>query len=205
MLTSELHEVKSIAEERSITMQTLQDQLDDLRTSPSHPTAEATSSSSDENTWSILRNELTHLTSHLRTLESQNAKQTIELNGLRERNTSIEVLKEEKRGLERKLKGMEELREKVVRLEGELDAGRREREEWYVSNPIHCSRRPNLSLFQGQEIIRREHVTIKSTPDFNNPIPLRPPPNTRFPSRRTRFPPIPAQITRSTAHNTAST
>ena len=66
----------------------------------------------------------------MRQLESANAKMTAELNVLRDKQTSVEVLKEQKRDLERKLRGTEELREKVVRLEAELDAARKEREEW---------------------------------------------------------------------------
>ena len=44
---------------------------------------------------------------------------------LRQRHANIEVLKEQKRELERKVAGVEELREKVANLEAELDAARR--------------------------------------------------------------------------------
>jgi hypothetical protein len=37
-----------------------------------------------------------------------------------------------KRGLEMTVRGLEELREMVVRLETEVEAGRREREAWQV-------------------------------------------------------------------------
>ncbi|KAF6742065.1 hypothetical protein DFP72DRAFT_940487 [Ephemerocybe angulata] len=57
---------------------------------------------------------------------STNAKLSAELNMLRELHQSIEVLREEKRGLETKLAAMSEMREKVVRLEAELEAGRGE-------------------------------------------------------------------------------
>ena len=68
----------------------------------------------------------------MRQLESANTKMTAELNVLREKQTSVEVLKEQKRDLERKLHGADELREQVVKLEAELDAARQEREEWCV-------------------------------------------------------------------------
>lgn len=86
----------------------------------------------EEENWNVVREELHRQANYLRSLESTNAKMNMELNVLRERHASVEVLKEEKRGLERKVKVMEELREKVVKLEAELDAGRREREEWLV-------------------------------------------------------------------------
>ena len=69
----------------------------------------------------------------MRQLEDANAKMIAELNILREKQTSVEVLKEHKRDLERKLRGAEELREQVVKLEAELEAARKEREEWYVA------------------------------------------------------------------------
>lgn len=78
----------------------------------------------------VVREELHRQANYLRTLESTNAKLTSEINVLRERNTSVEVLREEKRGLERKVQMLEDLRTKVVKLEAEVAAGRREREEW---------------------------------------------------------------------------
>jgi mitotic spindle assembly checkpoint protein MAD1 len=84
----------------------------------------------EEENWSVVREELHKQADYLRTLEGTNAKMSMELNNLRERQASVEVLREEKRGLERKVKVLEELREKVVKLEAEVEAGRREREEW---------------------------------------------------------------------------
>jgi mitotic spindle assembly checkpoint protein MAD1 len=130
LLTSELSEFKSIAEERSLTIQSLQDQLDDLN-GAQESLRDARQGAEEEN-WSVVREELHRQANYLRTLEATNVKMTMELNGLRERHASVEVLREEKRGLERKVKVLEELREKVVKLEAEVEAGRREREEWSV-------------------------------------------------------------------------
>lgn len=126
--SSELTELKSIAEERSATIQSLQSQLDDIQDLP-----DAKRGAEEEN-WTVVREELHRQASYLRTLEGANAKMTMELNSLRERHASVEVLREEKRGLERKVKVLEELRETVVKLEAEVDAGRREREEWYATS-----------------------------------------------------------------------
>ena len=58
----------------------------------------------------------------------------IELNTLRERHTAMEVLREEKRALERRAFAADELRDTVVRLEAEVEAARAEREAWCVPN-----------------------------------------------------------------------
>ena len=75
---------------------------------------------------SIVREELHRQANYLRTLESTNAKLTSELT----------VLREQKRGLEKRVQVLEELRTKVVKLEAEVEAGRWEREDWYF-NPSH--------------------------------------------------------------------
>jgi mitotic spindle assembly checkpoint protein MAD1 len=130
LLTSELAEFKSIADERNHTIQTLQDQLDELNST--QDSLRDTRQGAEEENWSVVREELHRQADYLRTLEGTNAKMSMELNNLRERHASVEVLREEKRGLERKVKVLEELREKVVKLEAEVEAGRREREEWSV-------------------------------------------------------------------------
>lgn len=78
----------------------------------------------------VVREELHRQANYLRHLESTNARLTSELTVLKDRHTSVEVLREEKRGLEKKVKMLEELREKVVRLEAQVEAGRQERQEW---------------------------------------------------------------------------
>ena len=64
---------------------------------------------------------------YLRTLESTNVKLSVEVTVLREQQSSIEVSKE-KRGLETKVRVLEKLREKVVRIELEVDVGTRKHE-----------------------------------------------------------------------------
>ena len=87
-------------------------------------------SGAQDEDWAVVREELHRQAAYMRQLEVTNAKLTTELNTLREKQTSVEVLKEQKRELERKVRGAEELRERVVKLEAELDAARKEREEW---------------------------------------------------------------------------
>ncbi len=78
----------------------------------------------------IVRDELQRQASYLRKLEGTNAKLSSEVVVLRDRQTSVEVLREKNRSLEIKLQHMEELRHTVAKLEAELEAARQEREQW---------------------------------------------------------------------------
>ncbi|KAI0942237.1 hypothetical protein AcW1_002917 [Taiwanofungus camphoratus] len=130
LLEEELADYKRIAEERSHAFDELQAQFDEVSAAQDSFVHKET----EEENWAIVREELNRQAEYMRTLEASNMKMKSELNILRDRHVSIEVLKEQKRDLERKVIGVEELREKVVRLEAELEAARREREEWASEN-----------------------------------------------------------------------
>jgi mitotic spindle assembly checkpoint protein MAD1 len=98
--------------------------------------------------WSIVRDELHRQSHHLRTVEAANAKLNSELTTLRARHQMVEVLKEEKRNLEKKLKKAEEVKDKVVKLEGEVEAARKERADWYAK-PIKTFFMPLTFTYQG--------------------------------------------------------
>ena len=123
---------KRIAEGGSQRLRELEEENDALksRKTPERPVA---TDPSTDNDWKVVRDELTKQASYLRNLESSNARMTGELAQLRQRNESIEVLKEQNRDLERKLSSMDALRQSVVRLEAEIEAARKEREEWCAS------------------------------------------------------------------------
>lgn len=122
---------KCTAEERDRRLRELEEENDALKSRKASEGPVATDPSMD-NDWKVVRDELTKQASYLRNLESSNARMTGELTQLRQRNESIEVLKEQKRDLERKLANTDSLRQSVVRLEAEVEAARKEREEWYV-------------------------------------------------------------------------
>lgn len=122
----ELAELRAVAEQRSKTIASLQEQLDESTAAEDILVRKG----AEEENMHVIREELHRQASYLRTLESTNTSLTAELAVLRERHASVEVLREEKRGLERKVQTLEQLREKVVRLEAEVEAGRREREAW---------------------------------------------------------------------------
>lgn len=93
--------------------------------------------------WDGLRSQLLQQTDQIRRLEDVNAKMKGELLVLRERHANVEVLKEEKRILERRVRDAEAVREQLGLMEAEVDALRQERENSYVfsffSELISCS------------------------------------------------------------------
>lgn len=131
MLEHEVAEFRRLAEDRSRAFEELQAQFDDLGTSQS---SFVQNGAQDED-WTVVREELHRQARYMRQLETANTKMTIELNGLREKQTSVEVLKEQKRELERRIRSAEEMPDMVVKLEAELDAARKDREEWCVFPP----------------------------------------------------------------------
>ncbi|KAF8808803.1 hypothetical protein BYT27DRAFT_7188276 [Phlegmacium glaucopus] len=153
----EIAQLRVTAEERGVTIEGLQSQLDELSASQETLMRRV----SEEENMSVVREELHRQANYLRTLESTNAKLTSELTILRDRQTSVEVLREEKRGLEKKIQVLEELRTKVVRLEAEVEAGRREREEWANrSLDINMPSNTPISVTQSLSELRLVHARL---------------------------------------------
>jgi hypothetical protein len=67
------------------------------------------------------------------------------------RNTSLEVLREEKRGLEQRVAVMDEMRGEIIKLDAEVEAGRQERETWRVKRFLQEVRPFELG-FQGEQV-----------------------------------------------------
>ncbi|KAF9475572.1 MAD-domain-containing protein [Pholiota conissans] len=156
LLQDELDQYKQIAEQRDAAFEDLQSRYDELSIGKETNERRAT----EEESMNVVREELHRQANYLRTLESTNAKLTSELKILRERQTSVEVLREEKRGLELRVKMLEELRTKVVKLEAEVAAGRREREEWANrSGDTEPSATP-ISITQTLSDLRLSHAKL---------------------------------------------
>ncbi|KAH9896012.1 hypothetical protein C8Q73DRAFT_773799 [Cubamyces lactineus] len=134
-----------LAEDRARAFEELQTQFDELGASQGS---------------FIVREELHRQAAYMRQLQVTNAKLTTELNTLRERQTSVEVLKEQKRELERKVRGAEELRERVVKLEAELDASEEgERRVGTLTEPTTPSKTP-VSVTQSLSALRLAHARL---------------------------------------------
>ncbi|KAK0480129.1 spindle assembly checkpoint component Mad1 [Armillaria novae-zelandiae] len=149
LLEEELAQTKELAEERLCSMHDLQESINNLEEPPRRE---------DNEDMTIIREELRRQATYLRQLESENA----ELRVLKARSQSIEVLKEEKRGLERKLRGMDELRHQVVELEAQVEAGRRERQEW-ANKSLEVAQSPShtpISVTQSLSELRLNHAQL---------------------------------------------
>jgi mitotic spindle assembly checkpoint protein MAD1 len=134
-LSSSLTHAQKLADDRETTIRSLKDKLDGTDTDPTdatHPSKAAGRATTDQEseTWAVVRDELHRQSSYLHTLELTNSRLTVELTALRDRHASVEVLREEKRGLESRLRALEGVSEKLARAEAEADAARKEREEW---------------------------------------------------------------------------
>lgn len=124
LLQEEFGELKQVAEQRSHTIEELQAQFDDLSTTQDVSMATL----ADDESWSVVKEELHRQTDYLRTVEAANAKMSSELSVLKQRQDNVEVLKEQKRELERKVRDVDQLREQVIRLEADLADARKERD-----------------------------------------------------------------------------
>lgn len=82
--------------------------------------------------WDALRAQLVEQTDQMRQLEDANARMRSELLVLKERHANIEVLKEEKRVLERRVRDADAVREQLGMLEAQVEALRQEKENSYV-------------------------------------------------------------------------
>lgn len=125
LLQDELAHANTLALERTTAMNTLREQVDFLEENRAN-----TSRPGDNTQWAIVRDELKSQAEQLRTTVADNSRLTAEANKLRVRNQNVEILREEKRDLERKLARLEEFQERAAHLQGELEAAKQEREAW---------------------------------------------------------------------------
>lgn len=87
---------------------------------------------SDSASLEVLRSQLLEKSEESRRLSDANAKLQAEVVVLRERYTSVEVLKEEKRELQHRLRAADTLMDQVGALEAQVESLRREKESWYA-------------------------------------------------------------------------
>lgn len=156
-LESELAEYKAIVEDKEATVQALQQRLDDLE----GPNAPTSNRYDEDQSWVVIRDELHRQTAHMRSLETTNAKLNAELGRYKDKHANIEILREEKHALERKVAVTEELRGRVVSLEAQVEAARRERQEWAnKSTEPGMQPDPSLSLVQSLSELRLTHARL---------------------------------------------
>ena len=84
----------------------------------------------DLETLKVLKKELAEQVNHIKTLESTNRRQLSELKSLRESSRSLELVEEEKRTLEGKLKTLDEIREELSAAQVRISVLQDERNAW---------------------------------------------------------------------------
>ncbi|KAL4076619.1 mitotic checkpoint protein-domain-containing protein [Scleroderma yunnanense] len=156
-LEEELAKCKTAAEQSEATMHELQQKLDQQEAA-----ADPSQRKRDEDqSWGVIRDELHRQAAHMRTLETTNTRLSAELAMYKDRHSNIEVLREEKRALERKVTVTEELRERVVSLEAQVEAARQERQEWAnKSSETRTPSNPSLSVVQNLSELRLTHARL---------------------------------------------
>jgi mitotic spindle assembly checkpoint protein MAD1 len=130
-LTQELSECKRIAEDHRLRFREMEEQLDTLRDAQ---VPSGSGSAAAEADMTLIRDELHRQAEYMAKLEKTNTRLEAELGVLRKQHTSVEVLREEKRVLEKKARMFDDAQERAVRLEEEVEAGKKEREQWCVSS-----------------------------------------------------------------------
>ncbi|KAG8998937.1 coiled-coil domain-containing protein mad1 [Tulasnella sp. JGI-2019a] len=132
LLQDELDRTRELLQQHKQANQTLRQQVDDLEMQ--HESSRRGGETED---WNVVREEMHRQAAHWKNLELVNSRLTSEVTSLRARQTSVEVLREEKRTLELKLQKASEQAEQLARLQGEVEAARKEREDWaaFLENP----------------------------------------------------------------------
>lgn len=92
----------------------------------------------DADTLAVIKRELSEQVAHIKKLESTNRDQLIELKQYRRLHKSIEVIEEEKRSLENKLRIMDDLRRELSEAELQKQILEDERKSWtlYLQNEL---------------------------------------------------------------------
>ncbi|KAH0366407.1 spindle assembly checkpoint component MAD1, partial [Aureobasidium melanogenum] len=84
----------------------------------------------DSDTLAIIKRELSEQVAHIKRLESTNRDQTSELKQLRKTHKSVEIVQEEKRALEQKVRAMEDLRKELAEAQLQKQILEDEKRSW---------------------------------------------------------------------------
>jgi len=115
-LSQTVEELQQDSDRREALLQTAQSQLADRNATVGALEAEVLrlkAQTGDAETLGVIKRELGEQVAHIKKLEACNRKQAADLDYLKKLHDNVEVVKEEKRSLEIKLAGMEELRNEL--------------------------------------------------------------------------------------------
>ena len=108
----------------------------------------------DADTLSVIKRELSEQVGHIKKLESVNRDQLIELKHYRKLHKSVELVEEEKRGLENKLRAMDDIRSELAEVQLQKQILEDERKSWtvYLQNESTAS---GQAEFESPEALAR--------------------------------------------------
>lgn len=115
-LQQTVEELQHDSDRREALLQTAQSQLAETNTTIGTLEAEVLrlkAQTGDADTLGVIKRELGEQVAHIKKLEACNRKQAVDLDYHKKLHDNVEVVKEEKRSLERKLAGMEELQNEL--------------------------------------------------------------------------------------------
>ncbi|KAL1660964.1 spindle assembly checkpoint component Mad1 [Schizophyllum commune] len=113
-LSQELEEYKTVSNDRAR-------RIAELEAAASAAPTNAPPDLADRSSDDIITAELARQTTYISTLERRNERLASEVDALRARHASVEVLREENRSLQKKVKAVDELREALGQAEAERD------------------------------------------------------------------------------------
>jgi mitotic spindle assembly checkpoint protein MAD1 len=151
LLQSDLTTYQQQARKSEEAVRHLQDELQEMSISRSQG-----QNGAHPKDWEIVREELKRQSTYLKTLESSNTRLTSEVVVLRQRASNAEVLKEEKRTLEKRLEGVDKLRTRCAELERELELGKKE----LASLRSEASTSTNAEASRQLSDLRLQHIRV---------------------------------------------
>ena len=142
LLREELERSKELVQQQREAARQWREQLEELENLK-------TTSRTDDDSWGVIREELHReslviilsgcwlfhyvgQTAHIKELETVNLGLTAEVHTLRSKSGNVEILKQANADLENKVRKLEGIKERAAGLEAEVDAARKEREQWCV-------------------------------------------------------------------------
>lgn len=157
-LSSELQRYQTLAREREEECALLRQQLQQAQERTSDPNEEERESTQKQ--WDVLKSQLSQQVEQIRTLEASNSKMKGEILVLKGRNTNLEVLKEEKRVLELRVRDADMLRERVGALESELQTLQDDSSMRYVPS-LHLYLSKSMNVFLGYRMDMGQTITSR--------------------------------------------
>lgn len=138
-LQKTLGELRDDLESKSLTLRTTQQRLLQRETevgSLENEVLRLKAQTGDADTLAVIKRELSEQVAHIKKLESTNRNQAIELKSFRRMHKAVEIVEEEKRVLETKIRAMDDLRRELHEAQLQRQILEDERKSWasYLQN-----------------------------------------------------------------------